>query len=115
MFFTGYLSSTGSYFLSLPWSGGALWPLLRPTPKIFVIPPWAPEVAVPSDQWNGGLLFVSFARILQLARLVHYRWWTPLLALQLLPRVHSDTTLALKLLFLAVLELGALLSSNFAV
>jgi len=28
---------------------------------MFAIPPWAPEVAVSSDQWNGGVLFVPFA------------------------------------------------------
>src|SRR6218665_2489044 len=33
---------------------GAFWALLRPTSEIFAIPPWALEVAVPSDQWNGG-------------------------------------------------------------
>src|SRR6218665_1130204 len=52
MFFTGYLSSTGSYSVSLPWSGVAYWALLRPTSEIFAIPLQAPEVAVLSDQWN---------------------------------------------------------------
>src|SRR6218665_2900683 len=61
MFVTGYLSSTGSYSASLPWSGDAFLPLLRPTSEIFAIPPWAPEVAVPSGQWNG-VLFVPLAR-----------------------------------------------------
>src|SRR6218665_1235723 len=60
MFFTGYLSVTGSYSVSLPWSGGAYWELLGPTSKIFALTPWAPEVAVPSDQWNG-VFFVPFA------------------------------------------------------
>src|SRR6218665_1573393 len=43
-----------SCFVSLPWSGGAFWALLRPTSEIFAIPPQAPEVTVPSAQWNGG-------------------------------------------------------------
>src|SRR6218665_1826171 len=38
------------------------WALLRPAYEIFAIPPWAPEVAVPSDQWNEGVLSVPFAR-----------------------------------------------------
>jgi len=33
---------------------------------VFAIPPWAPEVAVPSDQWNGGYS-LSLLPILQLA------------------------------------------------
>src|SRR6218665_3391493 len=56
MFFTGYLSSTGSYSVSLPWSRGAFWVLLWPSSEIFVMSPWTPEVAVPFDLWNGGTL-----------------------------------------------------------
>src|SRR6218665_3893097 len=87
MFFTGCLSITGSYSVSLLWSGGAYWALLRPTSEIFAIQPRVPEVAVPSDQWYG-VLFVPFAftSICQAPL-----FWNGLpLALQLLPRVHSD-------------------------
>src|SRR6218665_2043507 len=63
MFFSGYnIFITGSYSVSLPWSGGAYWALLRPASEIFAIPLWAQEVAVPSDQWNGRVLSVPFAR-----------------------------------------------------
>jgi len=84
--------------------------MLRPTSEIFAIPPWAPEVAVPSDQWNGGY---------SLSRLVHSRWLAPPFGMGY--HWHCDcfpgftlmhSTLALKQLFLAVLESGALLSSN---
>src|SRR6218665_1708540 len=61
MFLTGYLYITGSYSVSLPWSGCTYWALPRPTSEIFAIQPWAPEVAVSSDQWNGGVLSVPFA------------------------------------------------------
>src|SRR6218665_1224960 len=57
-------------------SGGVFWALLRPTSEIFAIPPWAPEVAVPSDQWNGKFS-LSHLPVLQLARLTHSRWLAP--------------------------------------
>jgi len=119
MFFTGYLSSTRSYFVSLPWSGGAFWALLRPTSKIFAISHWAPEVVVPSAQWNGGGYYLSLLPVLQLARLMHSRWLATLLGMDFhwycdcspgFTLMHS--TLALKLIFLAMLESGALLSSS---
>ena len=74
MYFTGNLSSPGPYSVSLPWSGGAFLALLRPTSEIFAIPSRAPEVEVPSDQWN------SLSRLpgLQLARLVYSRRLVPL-------------------------------------
>src|SRR6218665_1559976 len=95
MFFTGCLYITALYSVSLPWSGGAYWALLRPTSMIFAIPSRAPEVTVPSDQWN----VLSLLPVLQPVRLVHSRRqalcleWTSIgpLALRLLPRVHSDT------------------------
>src|SRR6218665_3302329 len=39
LFFTGYLFSSGLYFVYLPWSGRAFWALLRPTSEIFAISP----------------------------------------------------------------------------
>src|SRR6218665_3513130 len=94
MFFTGCLCITGSYSVSLPLSGGAYWDLLRPTSEIFAIPPRAPEVAVPSDQWNGGVLSVPFARTstrqARACSVVGPSVWNGLsLALRLLPGFHS--------------------------
>src|SRR6218665_2666921 len=97
MFFTGYLSSAGLYSVYLPWSGGAFWALLRPTSESSAISPWAPEIAVPFDQWNGvGVLFVPFAltstRQTRAFSVVGPSVWNGLpLALRFLPRVHSDT------------------------
>ena len=62
---------------------------------IFAITPRAPEVAVPSDQWNGGVLFVPIARTsTRQTRAFSVVGPSALnglpLALRLLPRVHSD-------------------------
>src|SRR6218665_2571620 len=120
MFFTGYLSSTGSYSVSLPWSRGAFWVLLRPTSEIFAMSPWTPEVAIPFDLWNGGTLcpFCPYFNLPDSCILDGWPFcveWASIgtaIAFQN-SRVYSDTsTLALKLLFLAVLDLGALLNSN---
>src|SRR6218665_371070 len=54
MYSTGCPSSSGSCSLSVPWSGGISWVLLRPTSEIFAVPPRAPEVAVHSAHWNRG-------------------------------------------------------------
>src|SRR6218665_3695820 len=65
MYSTGCQSSSGSYSLLVPWSGGVSWVLLRPDSEIFAVPPRTPEVAVHSAHWNmshEGLLFVPFAR-----------------------------------------------------
>src|SRR6218665_534190 len=63
--------------------------------EIFVIPPWTPEVAVPSDQWTGGVLFVPFAststRQTHAFSVVGPSIWNGLpLALRLLPKAHPD-------------------------
>src|SRR6218665_3952496 len=69
-------------------------------------------------QWNEGYS-LSLLPVLQLARLVHSRWLAHLFGMGF--HWHCDcspgftlmhSTLALKLLFLAVLESRALLSSN---
>src|SRR6218665_120088 len=54
MYSTGCPSSSGSYSVLVPWSGGVSWALLRPTSEIFAVPPRAPEVAVHSAHWNRG-------------------------------------------------------------
>src|SRR6218665_2923241 len=54
MYSTGCPSSSGSYSVLVPWSGGVSWVLLRHTSEIFAIPPRAPEVAVHSDHRNRG-------------------------------------------------------------
>jgi len=74
---SGYLSSTGSYSVSLPWSGHAFWTLRRPASEILATSLWTSEVAVSFDQWNGAYS-LSHLPVLQLARLVHSRWLAPL-------------------------------------
>src|SRR6218665_2444028 len=73
----------------------------------------------PSINVTEGGTFLSLLPVLQLARLVHSRWLAILFGMGFY--WHSDcppgftpthSTLALKLLFLSVLESGALLSSN---
>src|SRR6218665_1591011 len=98
MFFTGHLSNIGSYSVSLPWSGGAIWALLRPTSESSAISLWAPEVAVPFDLWNGGTLYLfcpyfnSSTCQTRAFSVVGPSFWNGLpLALRLLTRVHSDT------------------------
>src|SRR6218665_2260152 len=54
MYSTGCPSSSGSYSVLVPLSGGVSWVLLRPTSEIFAVPPRAPEVAVRSDHRNRG-------------------------------------------------------------
>src|SRR6218665_2939639 len=56
MYSTGCPSSSGSYSVLVPWSGGVSWVLLRPTSEIFAVPPRAPEVAVHSDIGTGVTL-----------------------------------------------------------
>src|SRR6218665_3223559 len=93
MYSTGCPSSSGSYSVLVPWSGGVSWVLLRPTSEIFAIPPRAPEVAVHSKQ---GLLFVPFARTsttqARAFSVVGPSVWNGLpLSQRLLPRILSDT------------------------
>ena len=54
MYSTGCPSSSGSYSVLVPLSGGVSWVLLRPTSEIFAVPPRAPEVEVHSAHWNKG-------------------------------------------------------------
>src|SRR6218665_2733527 len=54
MYSTGCPSSSGSYSVLVPWSGGVSWVLLRPTSEIFAVPPRAQEVAVHSAHRNRG-------------------------------------------------------------
>src|SRR6218665_899771 len=119
MFLTGYLSSTGSYFVSLPLSGGAFWAFLRPTSEIFAISHWAPEVVVPSTQWNRGTLSPFCSYFNSPNSCILGGWPLCLeracIGTAIAPRgftLMHYTTLALKLLFLAMLESGALLSIN---
>src|SRR6218665_3336938 len=92
MYSTGCPSSSGSYSVLVPWSGGVSWVLLRPTSEIFAIPPRAPEAAVHSDHRNRGYsLFLLLVH--PQPRPVHSRWlhgpsvWNGLpLSQRLLPR-----------------------------
>src|SRR6218665_2700633 len=54
MYSTGCPSSSGSYSVLVPWSGGVSWVLLRLTSEIFAVPLRAPEVAVHSAHRNRG-------------------------------------------------------------
>src|SRR6218665_1823545 len=101
MFFTDCLSITGSYSVSLPWSEGAYWALIRPTSEILAISPRSQEVAVPFDQWNGGGTLCPFCPYFNSSGscILSGRpsvWNGLLLALRLLPRVHSDTSYLLQ-------------------
>src|SRR6218665_1605906 len=72
-----YPSSSGSYSVLVPWSGGVSWVLLRPTSEIFAVPPRAPEVAVHSAHRNRGCsLFLLL--VPPQPRPAHSRWLAPL-------------------------------------
>src|SRR6218665_393151 len=95
MYSTGCPSSSGSYSVLVPWSGGVSWVLLRPTSEIFALPPRAPEVAVHSAHRNRGY-FVPFARTSTTQAhaflVVGPTVWNGLpLSQRLLPRILSDT------------------------
>src|SRR6218665_2350403 len=116
MFFTSYFSSTGSCFrpgLDVP--SGSCSGLPQRT---LLSHPGLQRLQFPSIYGMGGYSLSLFPA-LQLARLVHSRWLAPLFLMGF--HWHCDcspgftlthSALALKLLFLAVLESGALLSSN---
>src|SRR6218665_280924 len=72
---TGCPSSSGSYSVLVPWSGGVSWVLLRPTSEIFALPLRAPEVAAYSAHRNRGYsLFLLL--VPPQPRPVHSRWLT---------------------------------------
>src|SRR6218665_1879253 len=115
MYFTGCLSSSGSYSILVPWSVGVSWVLLRNTSEIFAVPPRALEVAVHSAHWNRGYSLFLLLVPPQL-RPVHSRWLAPLCGMGFLWRNDCSPgfflkhfTLASKLFFLAVQGSGALL------
>src|SRR6218665_3580813 len=121
MYSTGCPSSSGSYSVLVPWSGGVSWVLLRPTSEIFAISPRAPEVAVHSDHRNRGysLFFFCSYMIHPQPRPVHYRWLVPLCGMGFRCRKDcsqgfflTHSTLVSKLFFLAAQGSRALLSSN---
>src|SRR6218665_1451656 len=85
MYSTGCPSSSGSYSVLVPWSGGVSWVLPRPTSEIFASPPRAPEVAVHSAHRNRGYsLFLLL--VPPQPRLVHSRWLAPLCRMGILCR-----------------------------
>ena len=118
MYSTACLSSSGSYSVLVPWSGGVSWVLLQPTSEIIAVPPRAPEVAVHSAHRNRDYsLFLLL--VPPQPRPVHSRWLAPLCGMGFLcPNDCSPgffltpSTLASKLFFLAVQGSGELLSSN---
>jgi len=74
---TGHVSA---YMLdALVWKcWKCLWALFWTNSEIFAISPWAPEVAVPSDQWTTGGTLCPFCSYFNNARLVHSRCLVPL-------------------------------------
>src|SRR6218665_1816228 len=61
MYSTGCLSSSGSYSVLVPWSGGVSWVLLRPTSDLCCPTPGTRgRSSIHSSE--QGLLFVPFAR-----------------------------------------------------
>src|SRR6218665_1707929 len=112
MYSTGCPSSSGSYSVLLPWSGGVSWVLFHPTSEIFAVPPRAPEVAVHSAHWNRGYSLFHLLVPPQ-PRPVHSRWLAPLCGMGFLCRKDCSPgfflthfTLASKLFSLAVQGLG---------
>src|SRR6218665_960008 len=92
--------------------------MIRPTCTIFAVPPWAPEVAVPSAQSNRGFS-LSLLPVLPQGRPVHSWWLTLLCGIDF--RWHSDcclgftltrSTLVSKLFYFAMQGSGAFLSSS---
>src|SRR6218665_986568 len=121
MYSTGCPTSSRSYSVLVPWSGGVSSVLLRPTSEIFAVPPRAPEVAVNSAHWNRDYsLFLLLVPPHSTTQAHAFSVggpsvWNGLpLAQRLLPRILSDTfySIASKLFFFAVQGSGALLSSN---
>src|SRR6218665_422225 len=94
MFFTGYLSSTGSYSVSLPWSSGPPWPCSGLPPRSLLSHPGYQRSQFPPIV-GTGVLFVPFAhtstRQARAFSVVGPSVWNGLpLALRLLPMVHYD-------------------------
>src|SRR6218665_2832963 len=118
MYSTSCPSSSGSYSVLVPWSGGVSWVLLRPTSEIFAVPPRAPEVAVHFAHRNRGYSLFPLLVPPQ-PRPVHSWWLAPLCGMGFLCRNDcypgfflAHSTLASKLFVLAVQRSGALRSSN---
>src|SRR6218665_1134901 len=113
MYSTGCPSSSGSYSVLVPWSGGISWVLLRPTctSEIFAV---APEVTVHSAHWNRGYS-LFFLLVPSQPRPVHSRWNVCGMGLplsqRLLPRILSDTFYS-SLKTLLFIRARPLLSSN---
>src|SRR6218665_1898641 len=96
MFFTGYLSRTRSYFVSLPWPGGTFWALFVPTSEIFAISLLGTRgcSSLRSMEQGWVVLFVPFARTSThqtraLSVVGCSVWYGLIFAVRLLPRVRS--------------------------
>src|SRR6218665_973063 len=92
---TGCPSSSGSYSVLVPWSGGVSWVLLRPTFEIFVVPPRTPEVAAYFAHRNKGYSLFLLLVPPQPSH-VHSRWLAPMCGMGFLCRkdccrILSDT------------------------
>src|SRR6218665_90468 len=109
MFFSGYLSSTGSYSVSLSWSGGVSGPCPDPPTRSLLSHPGHQKLQFTSINGTGTLR--SSCPYFNSPRCVHSRWLAPRFGMGF--RWHCDrsprltlthSTTVLKLLFLAVLE-----------
>ena len=117
MYSTGCPSSSGSYSVLVPWSGGVSWVLLRPTSRSLLSHPghrrsqFTPLIGT---EVTFFLLLVP-----PQPRPMHSWWLVPLCGMGFLCRndcspgfLLTHSTLVSKLFFLTVQGSGSLLSSN---
>src|SRR6218665_213208 len=121
MFFTGYLSNTGSYSVYLPWSGGAFWALLQAYLRDLFYLTLGTRGCSSFRSTERGTLCLFCPYFNSPDSCIHGGWplyleWASIgtaIAPQGPGFTLTHSTPALKLLFLAVLESGVFLSSNF--
>src|SRR6218665_640139 len=76
MYSTGCPSSSGSYSVMLPWSGGVCWVLLRPPPRSLLSHLRHQRSRFPLLNGTGGY-FLFLLPVLPQARPVHSRSFAP--------------------------------------
>src|SRR6218665_1830982 len=118
MYSTGCPSSSGSYSVLVPWSGGVSWVLLRPTSEIFASHPGHQRLQF-TPIIGTGVTLCSFCSYIHNPGPCILGWLVPLCGMGFRCRKDcfpgfflTHSTLVSKLFFLAVQGSGALLSSN---